>query len=77
MDTIGNVDIPTSLSAVFDSSDEEDHAAPEAPKPTLYREFEGLAQPKGDLDTSAAAAIVTPELLRLADVYREAGVRLC
>lgn len=73
MDTVEHpLDIPTSLSAVFDSSDEDDPAASQAPNSALTREFKG---PKAKLlNTSDAAAIVTPELLRLADEYREAGL---
>lgn len=75
MDTIGPaLDISTSLSAVFDSSDEDDLAASEAT--ALPRKDKGPAQTRGIAITSAAAAIVNPVLLRLADEYREAGLRL-
>lgn len=75
MDIIGSaLDIPTSLSAVFDSSDEDDLAAPEAV--TLHRESKGPAQTRASTTTSVAAAIVNPVLLRLAEEYREAGLRL-
>lgn len=75
MDTVEPVlDIPTSLSAVFDSSDEDDPAASQAPNCALSRELKGpKAKP---LTTSDATAIYTPELLRLADEYREAGLTL-
>ena len=77
MDTVEPVfDIPTSLSAVFDSSDEDDLAVSEASN-SRCREFKSpRGNLRGDLTTSDAAAIVTPELLRLADEYREAGLRL-
>lgn len=75
MDIIGSaLDIPTSLSAVFDSSVEDDLAAPEAA--ALHRESKGPAQTKASATTSVAAAIVNPVLLRLAEEYREAGLRL-
>ena len=75
MDIIGPaLDIPTSLSAVFDSSDEDDLAASE--DPALLRESKGPAQTGSSVFTSTAAAIMNPELLRLADEYREAGLRL-
>lgn len=68
------LDIPTSLSAVFDSSDEDDLAASE--DPALQRESKDPAQTKGSVATSTAAAIVNPELHRLAVEYREAGLSL-
>ena len=68
------LDIPTSLSAVFDSSDEDDLAASE--DPALHRESRGPAHTRGSVTSSTAVAIVNLELLRLADEYREAGLRL-
>ena len=68
------LDIPSSLSAVFDSSDEDDLAASE--DTALYREDKGPGQTRGSVTASTAAAIVNPELFRLADEYREAGLGL-
>lgn len=75
MDIIGSaLDVPTSLSAVFDSSDEDDLAASE--DAALHLDPKDLAQTRGNVATSTAAAIVKPELQRLADEYREAGLSL-
>ena len=75
MDILGPaLDIPTSMSAVFDSSDEDDLAASE--DPALHREYKGPGQTRDSVTASRAAAIIYPELVRLADEYREAGLRL-
>lgn len=68
------LEIPVSLSAVFDSSDEDDLA--EAQVSAHDQEYKHTTQAREHVPIPEAAAIMNPELLRLADEYREAGLRL-
>ena len=73
MQVAGSEQFPASLSAVFDSSDDDDLVASAAEPRTVHHDI-------GDVPTTATDgmqpqpdSLLTSELLRLAEEYRQAG----